>query len=135
MENIDMREVMLKAQELAQAILASDIYQRSKAAEDAVTKDPDAARCMADYYEKEQNLRRVLDQGDDMDPMELADAGRELEEARAVMKALPLVQELQEANKACNDMLNNINTILRLNMDGETGCTGSCSTCGGCGGH
>ena len=122
---------MMKAQELAQAILASDVYKRSKAAEDAAMKDPDATRCMADYYEKERALQAILDQGEDMDPQALADAGRELEEARAVMKALPLVQELQEANAACNRMLNDINTILRLNMDGGSGCTGECSSCSG----
>ena len=128
-----MREVMLKAQELADAILASEIYKRSKAAEDAVMQDPDAARCMADYYEKERAVREILNQGDDMDAAELAEAGQALEEARAVMKALPLVQELQEANDACNRMLQNVNQLLQLNMNGGTGCTGSCATCGGCG--
>ena len=129
-----MREVMLKAQELAEAILASDIYKRSKAAEEAVTADPDAVRCMSDYYEKERAIRELLNQGDDMDPNELAEAGQALEEAKAVMHSMPLIQELQAANEACNQMLQNVNRLLQLNMNGGSGCTGSCDTCsGGCG--
>lgn len=47
-----MREVMMKAQELAEAILNSDIYQKMKTQEASVRHDPAAAAALGDMIEK-----------------------------------------------------------------------------------
>ena len=75
-----MRNVLQKAQELAEAILQSDVYQRSKAAEEAMTADPEAARCLADYLEKQRAVNAILST-EDMDATALAEAGAALQEA------------------------------------------------------
>lgn len=132
-----MRNVLQKAQELGEAILASDLYKRSKAAEEAMEKSPEATRLVADYMEKQRAVNELLSAGS-VDADKLAQAGLALEEAEARMKSHPVIKETQEANKACNAMLDNVNRIIQLIVRGETdaasGCTGDCSSCGGCGG-
>ena len=131
-----MRNVLQKAQELAEAILQSDVYQRSKAAEEAMTADPEAARCLADYLEKQREVNAILST-EDMDATALAEAGAALQEAEDRLHANPLVKETQEANAACNEMLDNVNRIIQLIVRGKTedaaGCTGNCAGCAGCG--
>lgn len=46
----------------------------------------------------------------------------------------PLVVAMQEANKACNEVLTQVSQILSEAIEGERqgGCTGSCGSCSGC---
>lgn len=131
-----MRNVLQKAQELAEAILQSDVYQRSRTAEEKMTADPEAAKCLADYLEKQRAVNEILST-EDMDAAKLAEAGAALQEAEDRLHANPLVKETQDANAACNEMLENVNRIIQLIVKGQTedtaGCTGNCASCGGCG--
>ena len=135
-----MREVMQKAQELAEAIVESSIYQRMHAAELQVNKDEEAVRAMAEFVEKRQAVETVLAQSD-MDHELLAQAGEEMEEAEKHLNEVPLVKEMQEARRDFTQMMENVNRILRLVVTGETddgcsgdcsGCSGGCEGCGGC---
>ena len=133
-----MREVMMKAQELAEAILDSDIYQKMKQQEIAVRKDPEAAKAMGDMYEKRQRVETVLSSAN-MDPNELAEASREMEEAEERMNANDMIRELKDRRKDFQTMMENVNRILSLVITGETedengssGCSGNCSGCSGC---
>ena len=134
-----MREVMTKAQELAEAILDSEVYQKMKLQEIAVRKDPDAAKALSDMIEKRQRVEAVLSTSD-MDPNELAQAGRELEEAEARMNGNAMINELKDRRKKFQTMMDNMNRILRLVITGEVegenggtaGCSGDCSGCSGC---
>ena len=67
-----MQNVMNKTQELAQAILESDIYRRVHAAESQVTTDPGASEAIASYMEKRQAVEALLGQ-EDVDRAALAD--------------------------------------------------------------
>ena len=49
-----MREVMQKAQELAEAIVESSVYQRMHSAELQVNKDEEAVKAVAAFVEKRQ---------------------------------------------------------------------------------
>ena len=135
-----MREVMQKAQELAEAIVESSIYQRMHAAELQVNKDEEAVRAVAEFVEKRQAVETVLAQSD-MDHELLARAGEEMEEAEKRLNEVPLVKEMQEARREFTQMMENVNRILRLVVTGETddccsgdcsGCSGGCEGCGGC---
>ena len=131
-----MREVMQKAQELAEAIVESSIYQRMHAAELQVNKDEEAVKAVAEFVEKRQAVETVLAHSD-MDHELLARAGEEMEEAEKRLNEVPLVKEMQEARKEFTQMMENVNRILRLVVTGETddGCSGDCSGCsGGCDG-
>ena len=129
-----MREVMQKAQELAEAIVESSVYQRMHAAELQVNKDEEAVKAVAAFVEKRQAVENVLSQSD-MDHEQLARVGEEMEEAEKRLNEVPLVKEMQEARKEFTQMMENVNRILRLVVTGETddGCSGDCSGCsGGC---
>ena len=133
-----MREVMNKAQELAEAILDSEVYQKMKDQENAVRKDPEAAKAMGDMIEKRQRVETVLSSAN-MDPNELAQASKEMEEAEQRMNENAMISELKERRKDFQTMMDNVNKILRLVITGQVedesgaaGCSGNCSGCSGC---
>ena len=133
-----MRTVMTKAQELAEAILDSEVYQKMKQQEIAVRRDPEAAGALGDMIEKRQRVETILSSAE-MDPNTLAEASREMEEAENRMNSNPMISTLKEYRKDFQTMMDNVNKILRLIITGETddenggaGCSGNCSGCSGC---
>ena len=133
-----MRTVMMKAQELAESILDSEIYQKMKQQENAVRRDPEAAKALGDMIEKRNRVENILSAAD-MDPNELAEASREMEEAEKRMNENEMIQSLKDCRKDFQTMMDNVNKILRLVITGETeddtkssGCGGNCSGCSGC---
>ena len=134
-----MREVMMKAQELAEAILNSGNYQRMKQMEEEVRRDPDAAAAMGDMIEKRNRVENILSSAD-MDPNELAEASKAMEEAETRMNENGKITELKERRRDFQTMMDNVNRILRLVITGETEdeaagntrCSGNCSGCSGC---
>ena len=133
-----MREVMNKAQELAEAILDSEVYRKMKEQENAVRKDPEAAKALGDMIEKRKKVETVLSSAS-MDPDELAQASREMEEAEQRMNDNGMIQELKNRRKDFQTMMDNVNRILRLvitgqveDENGSAGCSGNCSGCSGC---
>ncbi len=133
-----MREVLTKAQELAEAILESEIYQEMKRQETAVRKDPEAAKALGNMIEKRQRVESILS-SEKMDPETLAQASREMEEAEKRMNENEMIDKLKEKRKDFQTMMDNVNKILRLVITGETeeeksgsACGGNCSGCSGC---
>lgn len=137
-----MNNVMHKAQELAEAILESSIYQRMHTAELQVNKDEEAVKAVSDFVEKRQAVESIL-ASNNMDHTALAEAGKAMEEAEKKLNEVALIKEMQESRQEFTQMMENVNRILRLVITGETeeecdyggdcgGCSGSCSSCGGC---
>ena len=133
-----MREVMNKAQELAEAILDSEVYRKMKDQENTVRKNPEAAKAMGDMIEKRQRVETVLSSAN-MDPNELAQASKEMEEAEQRMNSNAMIRELKDRRKDFQTMMDNVNKILRLVITGQVedetgsaGCSGNCSGCSGC---
>ena len=134
-----MRNVMMKAQELAEAILESETYRKMKQQENDVKRDPDAAKALGDMIEKRNRVETVLSSAN-MNPEELAEASREMEEAENRMNGNEMIKTLKDYRKDFQTMMDNVNRILRLVITGETedengggsGCSGNCSGCSGC---
>jgi len=134
-----MRAVMTKAQELAEEILNSGIYQKMKKLEGVVRHDPEAAEALGDMIEKRRRVETILSSAD-MDPNELAKASAEMEEAEKRMNSNEKIIELKEARKDFQTMMDNVNQILRLVITGQVdegrsgaaACSGNCSSCSGC---
>ena len=133
-----MREVMMKAQELAEAILDSEVYQKMKRLEGEVRHDPEAGKLLGDMIEKRQKVEETLSAAG-MKPEDLAKASQEMEEAEKRMNANEKIQALKEARGTFQTMMDNVNKILRLIVTGEVaddsssgGCSGNCSGCSGC---
>ena len=134
-----MRNVMMKAQELAEAILDSEVYTRMKQQENDVKRDPEAGIALSDMIEKRSRVENILYSAN-MDPNELAEASREMEEAEQRMNDNEMIKTLKEYRKDFQTMMDNVNRILRLVITGQTedenggssGCSGNCSGCSGC---
>ncbi len=134
-----MRNVMMKAQELAEAILDSEVYTRMKQQENDVKRDPEAGIALSDMIEKRGRVENILSSAN-MDPNELAEASREMEEAEQRMNDNEMIKTLKEYRKDFQTMMDNVNRILRLVITGQTedenggssGCSGNCSGCSGC---
>lgn len=132
-----MREVMLKAQALAQAILESESYQTMHELEEKVTQDEVATAVIATYMEKRGNVELLL-RSPEFDAEKVAAAGEELQAAEKAMDECTIVKNMREAQQSFQEMMDNVNRILRLVISGEvedaaSGCSGNCASCSGCG--
>ena len=132
-----MREVMMKAQALAEAIAASETYQTMHGLEDQVTKDENATALIAAYMEKRNEVELLL-RSPEFDAEKVAAAGEELQNAEKAMEECTMVKDMREAQAKFQEMMDNVNRILRLVITGEVedatgGCSGNCASCGGCG--
>ena len=132
-----MSEVMMKAQALAESIAQSDIYKKMHDLEEQVTKDETATALIAAYMEKRQNVELLL-RSPEFDAEKVSAAGQELQDAEQAMDNCTTVKEMREAQQSFQEMMDNVNRILRLVITGEVedaagGCTGNCASCGGCG--
>lgn len=132
-----MREVMMKAQALAEAIVESEIYKTMHTLEEQVTKDEDATARIAAYMEKRNDVELLL-RSPEFDAEKVAAAGEELQAAEKAMEECTMVKDMREAQVKFQEMMDNVNRILRLVITGEVedaagGCTGNCSSCSGCG--
>ena len=133
-----MKEVMMCAQKLAEAILNSDVYQHMHTLEEQATQDEDATKAIAAYMEKRTAVEQAM-RKPDIDPTQLAEAAQELEDVQQAMNDCPIIRDMRDAQKKYQDMMDNVNRILRLVVTGETeddkggqptsGCTGNCASC------
>jgi Uncharacterized conserved protein len=133
-----MKNVLAQAEQLARAILDSDIYINMRKMEHGLTTDAQAGRVLADVSEKRSAVESLL-ASNDMDHAALAAAAKELEDAEAVMNENETIAALKESRSQFSAMMANVNQILRFVITGETGeeggCSGSCDSCSGCHTH
>lgn len=134
-----MKNVMAKAQELAEAVSRSDVYLRMKEREAEVERDPAAAAAVQRMIAKRRRVEELLSRKG-MDPAELKLANAEMILAEREMNANESVMALKAARKEFSDMMDNVNRILRLVITGEireedltADCSGDCGGCSGCG--
>ena len=130
--------VMQKAQELADAVAASDVYRKMKEAENELQEDDAAAEAVNNMIRKRQRVEDLLT-AKGMDPEELKRANEEMIQAEREMNANEKVRKLKAARKEFSVMMDNVNRALRLVITGELreddigSCSGNCSGCNGCG--
>ena len=130
-----MEKVVEAAQALALAIRASEPYIRMHEADSALQKDEEASRKIALYRDKEKLLAAMMQREDDFGPGELETTQAELEALNTEIGAMSIVKDAQAASEAFTNMMNSVNQILAMMLNGDPNgeCTGSCATCGGCG--
>ena len=133
-----MKQVMQKAQELADAVVASDVYRKMKDLEASLQEDDAAAEAVNNMMRKRQRVEDLLT-AKGMDPEELKRANQEMIQAEKEMNANEKVAELKAARKEFSAMMDNVNRVLRLVITGEIreddfsgGCGGNCNGCSGC---
>ena len=130
-----MREVMMKAQELAQAILDTGYYQKMQEYEQQLSADAEATALVANFVEKRNAFEQLMQTGT-ASREEFAAAGKAYADAQTALDENELVQQMREAQEKYNDLMGNVNRILRLVVTGETedegGCSGNCAGRAGC---
>ena len=130
-----MKNVMDRAQALAEAIVESEVYQTMHKAELAMMHNEEANKAVATFMEKRQAVEALL-ASNDMDHDAFAAAGKEMEEAEKALNEIPDIAALQNSRRDFSSMMENVNRILRLVITGEPeeshGCSGSCASCSGC---
>ena len=99
-----MREVMMRAQALAEAIVESEIYKTMHSLEDQVTKDEKATALIAAYMEKRNDVELLL-RSPEFDAEKVAAAGEELQ------NALKLRQQRHCQNMLSREFLHRIQTM------------------------
>lgn len=131
-----MKKVLEQAEQLAGSILDSEQFIRMRLAEQAVTRDEEATRLIADFIEKRQRVENLLSQNN-LDQGELAAAGDDMDAAQKKMNDCPMIQAMQSARTEFTNMMNQVNALIRFVVTGESeqpqsGCSGSCDSCSGC---
>ncbi len=135
-----MRAVMVKTQELAEAILESSYYERMKRLEREAYADEEASAALQRMVDSRKKVEDILSSAD-MDPEELKNASLAMNEAEQQMNDNPILREWKDARKDFQTMMDNVNQILRLVITGEVSenvstsasCSGNCAGCNGCG--
>ena len=130
-----MKNVMIRAEALAKAILESEEYMRMRLLEQAVLKDEGAGELVAAYSEQRGHVEELL-AADNPNHGELAKAGEGLEAAEKALDTHALIFEMRSARQDFAGMMKKVNAIIRRVVTGESaavsGCGESCQSCGGC---
>lgn len=124
-------KIFEKAKEIGELIAHSDEKARAAEANRALTADTGAIDLINGYNDKRQKKMA-----------EFADKQPTAEEAQQINEYLqgefnkiavnPVIREYIEANKAFEDMLNQMDQIIKGSISGGHSCGGSCSSCSGC---
>ena len=130
-----MDNVFQKTRELGEALLASETYQRMKAAEDKAMQNAQAAGLMSDLLEKRSGIQQLMQQ-ENPDAGALKRLSDEMDEIQEQLRMMDDIVALTEARSEFTSLINQVNQVLQFIVTGkldapEGGCTGSCSTCGG----
>ena len=126
--------VFQKTRELGDALLASEIYQRMKAAEDKVMQNQEAAQAMGDLLEKRNSIQELMKQPNP-DPGALKRLSDEMDELQERLQMMDDIVELTQARSEFTGLINQVNQVLQFIVTGrmeEESCGGDCSSCGGC---
>ena len=129
-----MDNVFQKTRELGEALLASDIYQRMKAAEDKAMKNAEAAQLMSEMLEKRSGIQQLMQQ-DTPDAGALKRLSDEMDEIQEKLRLMDDIVALTEAREAFTSLINQVNQLLQFIVTGrmDSGdCSGDCSDCSGC---
>ena len=125
--------ILEKTLALADAIRSGEAFRRVGEARAAMEKSSAAAQANARYDTCYREVRLALNDGR-MTPQE---ARERLTRAREERNAIPEIAAAEEAQKAYQEVLDQVESLLGMllkngsSAQGE-GCSGNCSTCSGC---
>ena len=129
-----MDNVFQKTRELGEALLASETYQRMKAAEDKAMQNAEAAGLMSDLLEKRAGIQQLMQQ-ENPDAGALKRLSDEMDGIQEKLHMMDDIVALTEARSEFTSLINQVNQVLQFIVTGrmeEENCGGDCSSCGGC---
>ncbi len=120
------------AKELGEAIAEDPRMIRMKAAKEAYESNADIAILLTEYGIQREALTSIGDEGGEINTDAITRIQDRLDEIYDKITTNPLFIELDEAQAEINELMTNVNNIIKFNATGESPCTHDCSTCGGC---
>ena len=120
------------AKELGEAIAEDSRMIRMKAAKAAYESNAEIAVLLTEYSIQREALTSIGDEGGEIDTDAITRIQDRLDEIYEKITTNPLFIELDEAQTEVNELMANVNNIIKYNATGESPCTHDCSTCGGC---
>lgn len=120
------------AKELGEAIAEDPRMIRMKAAKEAYESNADIAILLTEYGIQREALTSIGDEGGEINTDAITRIQDRLDEIYDKITTNPLFIELDEAQTEVNELMANVNNIIKFNATGESPCTHDCSTCGGC---
>lgn len=120
------------AKELGEAIAEDARMVRMKAAKAAYESSGEIAVLLTEYSIQREALTSIGDEGGEINTDAITRIQDRLDEIYDKITTNPLFIELDEAQTAVNELMENVNNIIKYNATGESPCTHDCSTCGGC---
>ncbi len=128
-----MKEIIEKAKELGALLQSSEQVQKYNAAKAAYEQDDEAQKLI-----KEFNLHRMtmmtLSSGEEADEARIAEVEERIKTVYGKIMECESMKNMQEAGKAVEEMMGQVNGVLSFYITGEEpqSCSHDCSTCGGC---
>ena len=130
-----MTKVIELAHMLGEEIAKSDEIKNLEAAKAAFDKDADLQSKMKEYETERILLAQEFSKEvDKADQIAITNLKSRLEELSREINSNPLYTNFANAQKAMNELMNNVNAEIKFCITGErpSTCTHDCSTCGGC---
>lgn len=120
------------AAELGRAIKEDERMKRMQTAKAAYESDPHIFELLTEYGVQKEALASMGDEGGEINVDTVTRIQDRIDEIYAEITTNPLFVELDEAQTAVNELMENVNNTIKYNATGEVPCTHDCSSCGGC---
>ena len=132
-------DVLAKARELGAALQASEEYVRYAKARLNNDNNKELQDAIGEFNLIRLKLDQEISKDENKDDLAIRALNEQLREKYNQVMANSAMAEYNEAKKAVDKILNDINSIIMMCAEGEDpatceipDCTGDCSTCGGC---
>lgn len=133
-------DLIQQAREMGKTIQASEEYKRLMAAQEANDQDIALQDGIGEFNLKRLELNNEM-QKEEKDANKLQALNTELQQIYTDVMGNPNMMEFNMAKQEMDEMMQKVNAILTLCVNGEdpdtceipaAGCGGSCSSCSGC---
>jgi cell fate (sporulation/competence/biofilm development) regulator YmcA (YheA/YmcA/DUF963 family) len=133
-------EILEQTRQLGMALAESAALELYKKAEERMANDPEACRLTGAFKRAQRELVRLSQENNgDTDAEALEEAKAAVVRADREMKAYPIIHEYYKAGEALNNLIRQINGILKFyclnqgELPGVMEKSGGCNGCEGCG--
>jgi cell fate (sporulation/competence/biofilm development) regulator YlbF (YheA/YmcA/DUF963 family) len=129
-----MNEILVKARELGEMLVASQELSRLKKAEAILESDDRGMALLEDQRLLQVELIKAAREGNS--EVQLEDITNLLKEKQNEINAYPKTSEYIEAKNQFDSLVKSINDVITFAITGEACSPSKCSSCGGgCGSH
>lgn len=132
-------DVITAARQLGKVLQEDERYIRYAKAMLETEKNEELQKKIGEFNLTRMNLDKELSKGEEKNEEEIRQLNTKLREIYDDVMHDPAMAEFNDAKTEVDGILNDINAIINMSVQGadpETcelgGCTGDCSSCGGC---